>query len=58
MAIARAPWGLGLILREAIGVLLLDGAETSIKIAEVLVKLDLSHSRVTYPKYPPEHRVK
>ena len=51
-----ALWGVGRKLREAIGVPILDGAEASIKMAEVAVKLSLRHSRVSYPKYPPKHR--
>lgn len=46
-----ALWGLGKRLREAIGVPILDGAEASLKAAEILVKLGLKHSRVAYPKY-------
>ena len=51
-----ALWGLGGRLREAIGVPILDGAEASLKMAEITVRMGLSHSRVTYPKYPPRHR--
>ena len=51
-----ALWGLGGRLREAIGVPILDGAEASLKMAEIAVRMGLSHSRVTYPKYPPRHR--
>ena len=51
-----ALWGLGGRLREVIGVPILDGAEASLKMAEIAVRMGLSHSRVTYPKYPPRHR--
>jgi allantoin racemase len=51
-----ALWGFGRRLRETLGVPILDGAEVSIKMAEVMVKLGLHHSRIIYPKYPPEHR--
>lgn len=51
-----ALWGFGRGLRKALGVQILDGAEASIKMAEVMVKLSLCHSRVAYPKHPPKHR--
>lgn len=51
-----ALWGLGKTLRETLGVPILDGAEASLKMAEVAVKLGLRHSRAAYPKYPPKHR--
>ena len=51
-----ALWGLGGRLRETIGVPILDGAEASLKLAEMIVKMGLEHSRVTYPKFPPERR--
>ena len=52
-----ALWGLGHRLREELGVPILDGAEASIKMAELAVNLGLSHSRTTYPKYQPKlHR--
>lgn len=51
-----ALWGLGRTLRATLGVPILDGAEASLKMAEVAVKLGLRHSRVTYRKYPPQHR--
>jgi allantoin racemase len=51
-----ALWGLGGRLRETIGVPILDGAEASLKMAEMVVKMGLEHSRVAYPKLPPEHR--
>jgi len=46
-----ALWGLGKRLREATGFPILDGAEISLKVAEVMVKLGLHHSRVAYPKH-------
>jgi allantoin racemase len=52
-----ALWGIGKRLRETIGVPIIDGAETSLKMAEVVVKLGLRHSRITYPKYPPKRRL-
>jgi len=51
-----ALWGLGRTLRAELGVPILDGAEASLKMAEVAIKLGLSHSRAAYPKYPPLHR--
>lgn len=51
-----ALWGLGQRLRDAIGVPVLDGAEASIKVAEIAVKLGLKHSRIAYPRHPPKHR--
>ena len=51
-----ALWGLGGRLRAAIGVPILDGAEASLKMAEMLVKMGLEHSMVAYPKFPPKHR--
>lgn len=52
-----ALWGIGKRLRETIGVPIIDGAETSLKMAEVVVKLGLRHNRITYPKYPPKRRL-
>ncbi|MGD2200835.1 MAG: aspartate/glutamate racemase family protein [Candidatus Bathyarchaeota archaeon] len=51
-----ALWGLGSRLRDEIGVPILDGAEASLKMAELCVRLGLRHSRVAYPRFPPEHR--
>jgi len=51
-----ALWGLGRTLREELGVPIIDGAEASLKMAEVAVKLGLRHSRAAYPRYPPLHR--
>jgi len=51
-----ALWGLGPRFREVIGVPVLDGAEASLKMAELIVSLGLTHSRAAYPSYPPEHR--
>lgn len=51
-----ALWGLGRRLREELEVPVIDGAEASLKIAEVAVKLGLKPSRIAYPKYPPAHR--
>ncbi len=44
-----ALWGLGERFRESLGVPILDGAEASLKVAELVVKLGLRHSRITYP---------
>lgn len=52
-----ALWGIGRRLREQIGVPIIDGAEASLKMAEMAVKLGLRHSRISYPKYPPKHRL-
>lgn len=51
-----ALWGLGGKLRDVIGVPILDGAEASLKMAEIAVRLGLKHSRAAFPKYPPGHR--
>jgi allantoin racemase len=45
-----ALWGLGKMFRDNLKVPVLDGAEASLKMAELLVKLELRHSRITYPK--------
>lgn len=45
-----ALWGLGERFRESLGVPILDGAEVSLKVAELVVKLGLRHSRIAYPK--------
>jgi allantoin racemase len=44
-----ALWGLGKRLREAIGVPILDGAEASLKMAELAVEMGLRHSKIAYP---------
>ena len=44
-----ALWGLGERFRESLGVPILDGAEASLKVAELMVKLGLKHSRIAYP---------
>ncbi len=49
-------WGMGRPLREATGLPVIDGAEASLKMAEVAVELGLKPSRIAYPKYPPKHR--
>lgn len=51
-----ALWGVGKALRAETGIPIIDGAEASLKMAEVSVKLGLMHSRAAYPKYPPPHR--
>ena len=45
-----ALWGLGKRFRESLGVPMLDGAEASLKVAELMVKLGLRHSRIAYPR--------
>jgi allantoin racemase len=45
-----ALWGLGKRFRESLGVPRLDGAEVSLKMAELVVKLGLRHSRIAYPR--------
>jgi len=45
-----ALWGLGKRFRESLGVPILDGAEVSLKMAELIVKLGLRHSRIAYPR--------
>jgi allantoin racemase len=51
-----ALWGVGSALRAELGIPIVDGAEASLKMAEVSVKLGLRHSRAAYPKYPLLHR--
>jgi allantoin racemase len=45
-----ALWGLGKRFRESLGAPILDGAEASLKMAELMVKLGLRHSRIAYPR--------
>lgn len=45
-----ALWGVGRVIREETGLPVLDGAEASLKMAELAVKLGLRHSRYAYPK--------
>jgi allantoin racemase len=45
-----ALWGLGKRFRESLGVPILDGAEVSLKMAELVVKIGLRHSRIAYPR--------
>ena len=45
-----ALWGLGKRFRDSLGVPILDGAEVSLKMAELVVKLGLRHSRIAYPR--------
>lgn len=45
-----ALWGVGRVIREDTGLPVLDGAEASLKMAELAVKLGLHHSRYAYPK--------
>jgi allantoin racemase len=49
-------WGMGKPLREELGLPVVDGAEASLKMAELAVDLSLRPSRIAYPKYPPRHR--
>jgi len=49
-------WGMGKPLREELDLPVVDGAEASIKMAEIVVELGLKPSRIAYPKYPPPHR--
>ena len=49
-------WGMGKPLREDLGIPIIDGAEASLKMAEIFVNLGLKQSRIAYPKYPPAHR--
>lgn len=51
-----ALWGMGQSLREETGIPVVDGAEASLKVAEMLAQLKLKPSRIAYPKYPPPHR--
>ena len=50
-------FGMGAPLREKTGLAVIDGGEASIMLAEVAVKLGLKPNRITYPKYPPLHRI-
>lgn len=52
-----ALWGLGKTLREALRVPVIDGAESSLVMAEAAARLGLRHSRMAYPKHPPKHRI-
>jgi allantoin racemase len=45
-----ALWGLGKKFRASLGVPILDGAEASLKMAELMVKLGLRHSGIAYPR--------
>jgi allantoin racemase len=49
-------WGMGKPLREELGLPVVDGAEASLKMAELAVDLSLRPSRIAYPMYPPRHR--
>lgn len=49
-------WGMGRRLREQAGLPVVDGAEASLKVAEVMVELGLRPSRISYPIFPPPHR--
>ena len=49
-------WGMGRPLREELNLPVVDGAEASIKMAEIVTELGLKPSRIAYPKYPPPHR--
>jgi len=49
-------FGLGKMLREELDVPVIDPAEAALKMAEIMVELNLRHSRLAYPKYPPAHR--
>ena len=50
-------WGLGKPLREETGLPVIDGAEASLKVAELLVEMGFKPSRIAYRKYPPQHRI-
>ena len=50
-------WGLGKPLREETGLPVIDGAEASLKAAELLVEMGFKPSRIAYRKYPPPHRI-
>lgn len=45
-----ALWGLGKKFRDSLDVPVLDGAEVSLKMAELLVKLGLKHSQIKYSR--------
>jgi len=49
-------WGFGKPMREETGYPVVDGAEASLKVAELLVELGFKPSRIAYRKYPPPHR--
>ena len=48
-------WGMGGPLREELGLPVIDGAEASLKMAELAVELGLRPSRIAYPRHPPLH---
>jgi Asp/Glu/hydantoin racemase len=50
-------FGMGKPLRVRTGLPVVDGGEASLALAEVAVALGLGPSRVTYPRYPPAHRL-
>jgi len=49
-------FGMGRPLRDLTCLPIIDPAEASLEVAEVMVHLGLRHSRAAYPKYPPNHR--
>jgi allantoin racemase len=49
-------FAMGRPLRDSTHLPVIDPAEASLEIAEAMAHLHLTHSRVTYPKYPPSHR--
>jgi allantoin racemase len=49
-------FAMGHPLRDSTHLPVVDPAEASLQIAEVMAHLHLTHSRVAYPKYPPSHR--
>ena len=49
-------FAMGRTLREVTSLPVIDPAEASLEIAETMAHLHLTHSRKTYPKYPPLHR--
>jgi allantoin racemase len=49
-------WGMGKPLREELELPVINGAEASLKMAELAVELGLKPSRIAYPKHPPRHR--
>ena len=49
-------FAMGRPLRESTHLPVIDPAEASLEIAEIMAHLHLKHSRIAYPEYPPPHR--
>lgn len=49
--------GMAKALEEKLGVPVIDPAVAALKLAEILVDMKLTHSKVYFPKPPEKHRV-